>query len=92
MIRKLKSGEYRLYSRKVDPKTNERSNLGTFKTPARQQEKHEREDTIFQASLSRSWRNRRCSRWHHIGRATVFGYSNASTESEYNHTPRHHRC
>ena len=30
MIRKLKSGEYRLYSRKVDPKTGKRRNLGTF--------------------------------------------------------------
>jgi hypothetical protein len=32
MIRKLKSGEYRLYSRKQDPKTRKRRNLGTFKT------------------------------------------------------------
>lgn len=32
MIRKLASGEYRLYSRKVDPKTGRRRNLGTFKT------------------------------------------------------------
>lgn len=31
MIRKLKSGEYRLYSRKKDPKTNNRRNLGTFR-------------------------------------------------------------
>ena len=30
MIRKLKSGEYRLYSRKADPKTGKRRNLGTF--------------------------------------------------------------
>ena len=30
MIRKLKSGEYRLYSRKTDPKTGKRRNLGTF--------------------------------------------------------------
>ena len=30
MIRKLKSGEYRLYSRRVDPKTHKRKNLGTF--------------------------------------------------------------
>jgi hypothetical protein len=29
MIRKLKSGKYRLYSRKVDPKTGKRKNLGT---------------------------------------------------------------
>jgi hypothetical protein len=32
MIRKLKSGEYRLYSRKLDPKTGKRRNLGTFMT------------------------------------------------------------
>jgi hypothetical protein len=32
MIRKLKSGEYRLYSIKKDPKTGKRRNLGTFKT------------------------------------------------------------
>jgi hypothetical protein len=30
MIRKLKSGEYRLYSRKKDPRTGKRRNLGTF--------------------------------------------------------------
>jgi hypothetical protein len=30
MIRKLKSGEYRLYSRKKDTKTGKRRNLGTF--------------------------------------------------------------
>jgi len=30
MIRKLKSGEYRLYSRKKIPKTGKRRNLGTF--------------------------------------------------------------
>jgi hypothetical protein len=39
MIRKLKSGGYRLYSRKVNPKSGRRRNLGTFKTRA---EKHER--------------------------------------------------
>lgn len=40
MIRKLKSGGYRLYSRQVDPKTRKRRNLGTFATRA-QAEKHE---------------------------------------------------
>lgn len=34
MIRKLKSGLYRLYSRKKNPKTGKRRNLGTFKTRA----------------------------------------------------------
>ncbi len=32
MIRKLKSGEFRLYSRKKNPKTGRRRNLGTFST------------------------------------------------------------
>ena len=30
MIRKLSSGKYRLYSRKVNPRTGKRRNLGTF--------------------------------------------------------------
>jgi hypothetical protein len=46
MIRKLKSGEYRLYSRKVDPKTQKRRNLGTFKS-REAAEKHEREIQYF---------------------------------------------
>jgi hypothetical protein len=46
MIRKLKSGEYRLYSRKLDPKTGKRRNLGTFKTRAAA-EKHERAVQFF---------------------------------------------
>ena len=41
MIRKLKSGKYRLYSRKKDPKTGKRRNLGTFNTKA-VAKKHER--------------------------------------------------
>lgn len=46
MIRRLKSGEYRLYSRKKDPKTGRRRNLGTFKTRAAA-EKHERAVQFF---------------------------------------------
>jgi hypothetical protein len=46
MIRKLKSGKYRLYSRKVDPKTGKRKNLGTFDTTAAA-EKHERAVQFF---------------------------------------------
>jgi hypothetical protein len=46
MIRKLKSGEYRLYSRKKDPKTGQRRNLGTFQTRAAA-EKHERAVQFF---------------------------------------------
>jgi len=32
MIRKLKSGQYRLYSRRKNPRTGRRRNLGTFPT------------------------------------------------------------
>ena len=46
MIRKLQSGEYRLYSRKVNPKTGKRRNLGTFKSRAAA-EKHERDMQYF---------------------------------------------
>jgi hypothetical protein len=46
MIRKLKSGEYRLYSRKLNPKTGKRRNLGTFATREKA-EKHEREVQYF---------------------------------------------
>ena len=42
MIRKLSSGEFRLYSRKTDPKTGKRKNLGTFKSRAAA-EAHERD-------------------------------------------------
>ena len=46
MIRKLKSNQYRLYSRKVDPKTGKRRNLGTFDT-REEAEKHERAVQFF---------------------------------------------
>jgi hypothetical protein len=46
MIRKLAAGGYRLYSRKKNPKTGKRRNLGTFKTKAAA-EKHEREVQYF---------------------------------------------
>jgi hypothetical protein len=46
VIRKLKSGQYRLYSRKKDPKTGRRRNLGTFATRAAA-EKHERAVQYF---------------------------------------------
>lgn len=46
MIRKLRSGEYRLYSRKKDPKTGKRRNLGTFKT-RKAAEKHEKAVQFF---------------------------------------------
>jgi hypothetical protein len=46
MIRHLSSGGYRLYSRKKDPKTGKRKNLGTFPTRAAA-EKHERAVQFF---------------------------------------------
>jgi hypothetical protein len=46
MIRKLPSGRYRLYSRKINPKTGKRRNLGTFPSKAAAL-KHERAVQYF---------------------------------------------
>ena len=46
MIRKLKSGEYRLYSKKKNPKTGRRRNLGTFTSMAAAK-KHEKAVQFF---------------------------------------------
>jgi hypothetical protein len=46
MIRKLPSGGYRLYSRKKNPKTGKRKNLGTFAT-LEAAKKHERAVQFF---------------------------------------------
>ena len=46
MIRKLRSGRYRLYSRKVDPRTGRRRNLGTVRSRAAA-ERHERAVQFF---------------------------------------------
>jgi hypothetical protein len=46
MIRKLKSEEYRLYSRQKDPKTGKRRNLGTFSSRDKA-EAHERAAQYF---------------------------------------------
>ena len=46
MIRKLKNGRYRLYSRRKNPKTGKRRNLGTFRRRAAA-EKHERAVQYF---------------------------------------------
>ena len=46
MIRKLKTGQYRLYSRKKNPKTGRRRNLGTFGSRAAA-ERHERAVQFF---------------------------------------------
>ena len=49
MIRKLKSGEFRLYSRKKNAKTGKRKNLGTFSSLAAAK-KHERQ-VVFSATI-----------------------------------------
>ena len=46
MIRKLKSGEYRLYSKNRSGQTGKRRNLGTFRTPQAAEE-HERDIQFF---------------------------------------------
>ena len=46
MIRKLPTGQFRLYSRKKDPRTGKRRNLGTFSTRAAA-EKHEQQVQYF---------------------------------------------
>ena len=46
VIRKLLSGRYRLYSRRKNPRTGKRRNLGTFRTRAAA-ERHEREIQFF---------------------------------------------
>ena len=46
MIRKLPSGQFRLYSRKINPKTGKRRNLGTFSTREAAVQ-HEREIQFF---------------------------------------------
>jgi hypothetical protein len=46
VIRRLASGEYRLYSRKVDPRTGRRRNLGTFRTREAAM-RHERQVQFF---------------------------------------------
>jgi len=57
MIRKLPSGEYRLYSSHKNPKTGKRRNLGTFPTRAAA-EKHEREVQFFKRGGARRRRPR----------------------------------
>jgi hypothetical protein len=46
MIRKQKSGQFRLYSRKKDPSTGKRRNLGTFDILEKAKQ-HEREVQYF---------------------------------------------
>jgi hypothetical protein len=53
MIRKLPSGQYRLYSRKLDPRTGKRRNLGTFASRAAA-EKHERAVQFFKSRAGKA--------------------------------------
>ncbi len=46
MIKRVKSGGFRLYSRKKNPKTGKRRNLGTFKSRGAA-EKHEKAVQFF---------------------------------------------
>ncbi|MGA2565759.1 MAG: hypothetical protein ABSF41_02900 [Pseudolabrys sp.] len=46
MIRKLTRGKHRLYSRKINPRTGKRRNLGTF-TSRKAAERHERDIQYF---------------------------------------------
>lgn len=46
MIRKIAGGRYRLYSRRKDPRTGKRRNLGTFRSLA-EAKKHEKEIRYF---------------------------------------------
>ena len=62
MIRKLQSGEYRLYSRKVNPKIGKRRNLGTFKSRAAA-EKHERA-VQYSSGISADARRSLCTPEH----------------------------
>jgi len=62
MIRKLASGEYRLYSRKKDAKTGKRRNLGTFPTREKA-EAHERAVQYFKRAGYSSLYRERWLRW-----------------------------
>ena len=50
MIRRLNSGRDRLYSRRKNPKTGRRRNLGTFRT-RKEAEKHERAIQYFKRDM-----------------------------------------
>ena len=54
MIRKLPSGLYRLYSRKRNPKTGKRCNLGTFRTRTEALQHERAIQSRFQALLTQT--------------------------------------
>ena len=70
MIRRLKSGQYRLYARKRDPKTHKRRNLGTFES-RELAEKHEREVQYFKRHSGR----------HKVIPAAMFLFCSIATDS-----------
>src|SRR5262249_36137265 len=75
MIRKLKSGKYRLYSRKVDPRTGKRRNLGPFDT-REAAEKHERAGQYFKRQGGPHLRSHSC-RSERRSEATKSSYEEA---------------
>jgi hypothetical protein len=64
VIRKLTSGQYRLYSRKKDPKTGKRRSLGTFGTP-KEAEVHERFSTSNAMGEAGGKSDGNCASRHH---------------------------
>jgi len=62
MIRKLKTGEYRIYSLKKNPKTGKRRNLGTF-TTREAAEKHEKRNSILQKAMTHTIRSNDGLKW-----------------------------
>jgi|SRR6185437_13115014 len=70
MIRKLKSGEFRLYSRKKDASTGKRRNLGTFSTLEKAKQR-EREVQYFK---KRGLRNDRLHWWAQTSKPAWCGW------------------
>ena len=56
MIRKLKTGEFRIYSRHQDPKTGKRKNLGTFATREKAEERRGAIVERYQREVPEAWR------------------------------------
>ena len=63
MIRKISTGEYRLYSRKLNPKTKRRRNLGTFKNTRCRATARTR-SSVLQKTLCAAMRRSSSSAWH----------------------------
>ena len=85
MIRKLKDGRYRLYSKKTDPKTKKRRNLGTFATRAAA-EKHEKAVQFFKRKGSR------CVAGSHRRRTTCWQECDGAWQARDNGRPAALTC